>query len=64
VVLTSRQGSVEVPWREYDGLRRDTLFMPYHWPVANLLTADDLDPTSRIPGLKYTPVRLAPVALS
>jgi len=62
VVLTSRQGSVEVPWREHEGLRRDTLFMPYHWPVANLLTADDLDPTSRIPGLKYTPVRLEPVS--
>jgi len=60
-LLTSRQGAVEVPWREHDGLRRDTLFMPYHWPVANLLTADDLDPTSRIPGLKYTPVRLEPV---
>lgn len=60
VRLTSRQGSVEVPWKEHDGLRRDTLFMPYHWPVANLLTADDLDPVSRIPGLKYTPVTMAP----
>lgn len=60
VRLTSRQGSVEVPWKDHGGLRRDMLFMPYHWPVANLLTADDLDPVSRIPGLKYTPVKLQP----
>jgi len=59
-VVTSRQGSVEVPWREQQDIRRDTLFMPYHWPIANQLTATDLDPIARIPGLKYTPVSVVP----
>lgn len=61
VTVRSRQGSVEVPWKEQEDIRPDTLFMPYHWPVANQLTATDLDPIARIPGLKYTPVSVSPV---
>lgn len=57
--LTSRQGTSVVAWEANPKLRMDTLFLPYHWEVANRLTAaDELDPTSRMPGLKYTPVRL------
>ncbi len=58
--LTSRQATVEVAWRPNPGLRDDTLFMPYHWPECNRLVASDLDPVSKIPGFKYTPVLLAP----
>jgi len=59
-VLVSRQASVEVAWRVNPDLREDTLFMPYHWPECNRLVAADLDPISKIPGFKYTPVSLAP----
>ncbi len=61
VRLSSEQGTVVVPWVSNRRIRHDTLFMPYHWAECNLLVADDLDPLSRIPGFKYTPVRIAPV---
>lgn len=58
--LTSRQGVVEVAWSPNAGLRPDTVYLPYHWPVANRLTGRALDPTSKIPAFKYTPVRAEP----
>lgn len=60
-VLRGRRGEVVVAWSVNDRLRPDTVFLPYHWPVANRLTAaDQLDPTSRIPNFKVVPVALAP----
>ncbi|MFK8022462.1 MAG: molybdopterin oxidoreductase family protein [Ilumatobacter sp.] len=59
VVIASRQGRSTVPWRPNDRLRPDTVFMPYHWRECNVLVAADLDPVSKIPGFKYTPVALA-----
>ena len=59
VEVSSRQGSVQVPWVANDRLRHDTMFMPYHWAECNTLVAADLDPTSKIPGFKYTPVRVS-----
>lgn len=59
VTVTSRQGTVTVPWRPKRGIRYDTLFMPYHWPECNLLVSAELDPISKIPGLKHTPVRVS-----
>lgn len=59
VVLRSRQGRSVVPWRPNPRLRPDTVFMPYHWRDCNVLVAADLDPTSKIPGFKYTPVHLS-----
>ena len=32
--------------------------MPYHWAECNTLVASDLDPISKIPGFKYTAVRI------
>ncbi len=58
VRITSRQATVDVPWRSNRGLRYDTLFMPYHWPECNVLVSADLDPLSKIPGFKYTAVRI------
>ena len=46
-------------WRANDGLRADTVFMPYHWALCNRLVADALDLISKIPGFKYTPVSIA-----
>ena len=59
VQLATRQGISAVPWRANRGLRHDTLFMPYHWPECNTLVAADLDPQSKIPGFKYTPVAIS-----
>ncbi|MFV0257760.1 MAG: molybdopterin oxidoreductase family protein, partial [Acidimicrobiales bacterium] len=61
VELVTRQGRSVVPWKPNPNLRSDTVFMPYHWPVCNTLVAADLDPISKIPGFKYTPVRVTPV---
>ncbi|MEM7337988.1 MAG: molybdopterin oxidoreductase family protein [Actinomycetota bacterium] len=61
VRLTSAQGTACLAWTANDELRADTVYLPYHWPVCNRLVAADLDPISRIPGFKYTPVSLAPV---
>jgi len=59
--LTTATGRVDVAWSANPGLRRDTVFLPYHWPVANRLTAaDQLDADSRIPNLKVTPVHVGP----
>jgi assimilatory nitrate reductase catalytic subunit len=33
--------------------------MPYHWRECNVLVGGDLDPTSKIPGLKYTPISVS-----
>ena len=58
VELASRQGRSTVPWKPNARLRTDTVFMPYHWRECNVLIASDLDPTSKIPGFKYTPIRV------
>jgi assimilatory nitrate reductase catalytic subunit len=60
VQVTSRVGTVEVAWQPQPNLRRDTVFLPFHWSAANTLVAGDLDPRSRMPGFKHTPVRVAP----
>ena len=62
VELVSRQGRSTVPWRANQDLRADTVFMPYHWRECNVLVAADLDPVSRIPGFKYTPIRVTRLA--
>ena len=62
VRISSRQGSSTVPWKPNDRLRPDTVFMAYHWRECNVLVAADLDPTSKIPGFKYTPVALTRLA--
>jgi assimilatory nitrate reductase catalytic subunit len=62
VRLTTRRGSAELAARFTDGIRRDTVFVPFHWPGVNALTSPRLDPTSRMPEFKTCAVTLAPVA--
>lgn len=47
-----------MPRRSNRGLRHDTLFMAYYWAECNTLVVSDLDPISKIPGFKYTAVRI------
>jgi assimilatory nitrate reductase catalytic subunit len=64
VRIVSRRGEVEVMARVVDTIRRDTVFMPFHWggrECANLLTNPALDPTSRMPEFKLCAVRVETV---
>lgn len=61
VQVISAQGAVRLSWTANANLRRDTVFVAFHWPGINALTSDaGLDPISRIPALKRTPVQIAP----
>lgn len=61
VRVVTRRGRVTYPALVTDSIRRDTVFVPYHWPApiaANVLTVDALDPTSKIPGFKVCACRV------
>lgn len=61
VRVSSRRGSTTVKARFTDGIRQDTVFIPFHWAGpgrANLLTNPALDPMSRMPEFKVCAVRL------
>ncbi|MPZ70055.1 MAG: nitrite reductase, partial [Actinobacteria bacterium] len=61
VKVVTRRGEATYPALVVETIRADTAFVPYHWasPVsANLLTVDDLDPTSKIPEFKVCACRV------
>jgi assimilatory nitrate reductase catalytic subunit len=61
VTVESRRGKLTVPLQVTEGIRRDTVFVPYHWPerlAANQLTVRDLDPTSKMPEFKVAACRV------
>lgn len=61
VKVVTRRGDVTYPALVVDTIREDTAFVPYHWasPASvNLLTVDELDPTSKIPEFKVCACRL------
>lgn len=61
VRVISRRGTMEVPVRLSENIRRDTVFAPFHYPGsgrANSLTGDALDPISRMPEFKVCAVRV------
>jgi len=62
--LVTRRGAAELRARMDPSLRRDTVFVPFHWGgagCANLLTNPALDPVSKIPEFKVCAVRLEPL---
>jgi nitrite reductase (NADH) large subunit len=62
VEVRSRRGRVEVAARLTDTIRRDTVFMPFHFPGlgnANRLTNPALDPISKMPEFKVCAVQLS-----
>lgn len=64
VAVVSRRGRAVAPVRISNGIRPDTVFMPFHWygeGRANTLTNPALDPTSRMPEFKVCAVRLETV---
>ncbi len=60
VVVTSRRGSITAAARVVDHLRQGLVFMPIHYPGAdvNTLTADAWDPKSGTAEFKATAVRV------
>jgi formate dehydrogenase major subunit len=62
VIVQSRRGEVELHVRADVGTPVGAIFIPfaYHEAAANLLTNPALDPTARIPELKYCAVRVRP----
>ena len=61
VTVTSRRGSIDVPVRFADGLRKGLVFMAIHTPDdadVNTLTLDAWDPKSGTAEFKATAVRI------
>ncbi|YCK35947.1 molybdopterin oxidoreductase family protein [Actinomadura sp. ATCC 39365] len=58
VRVTSRRGRSTAVARISDAIRRDTVFMPFHWEGANRLTNPALDPVSGMPEFKVCAVRV------
>ena len=63
VRVESRRGSTVVRARVVRTIRPDTVFVPYHWPLAraaNNCTIRAIDPVSNIPEFKICAVRISP----
>jgi assimilatory nitrate reductase catalytic subunit len=58
VRVGTRRGTTTARVRLSTRIRPDTVFMPFHWVGANLLTNDALDPTSRMPEFKVCAARV------
>jgi assimilatory nitrate reductase catalytic subunit len=58
VELRSRRGRAVFRARLNDGIRPDTIFAPFHWVGANLLTNPALDPHSKMPAFKACAVAI------
>lgn len=61
IVISSRRGSITVPAKITKTIRRDSLFVPYHWGKSlgiNNLTNPALDPKSKIPEFKVCAVKI------
>jgi assimilatory nitrate reductase catalytic subunit len=61
LAVVSRRGRALAPARITEGIRADTVFMPFHWPGegrANNLTNPALDPASGMPEFKVCAVRV------
>jgi assimilatory nitrate reductase catalytic subunit len=64
VQLTSRRGAANFRAKISDEIRRDTIFVPFHWgglSAANALTNPALDPHSRMPAFKVCAVSAAKI---
>jgi formate dehydrogenase major subunit len=63
VRLVNARGSITLPARATTSVSRGSVFVPFHFreAAANLLTSDVLDPYGKIPGFKYSAVRVEPI---
>ncbi|MBS4041796.1 MAG: molybdopterin oxidoreductase family protein [Flavobacteriales bacterium] len=64
IKVSTRRGDGIFPANIVDTIRKDTVFIPYHWPgkkSANQLTPGTLDPISKIPEFKVSACKLEPL---
>ncbi|KHJ39409.1 assimilatory nitrate reductase catalytic subunit [Pedobacter glucosidilyticus] len=62
--VSTRRGEGIFPANIVETIRKDTVFIPYHWSglkSANLLTPGTLDPISKIPEFKVCACKLEPL---
>lgn len=63
VLVKTRRGEAAFPAQLVETIRKDTVFIPYHWGgkhSANQLTIGTLDPVSKIPEFKVCACQLIP----
>ena len=60
VEVSSWRGKLKVKVRVVEGIRKGTVFLPFHFAeaAANLLTIDALDPVAKIPEYKVCAVKI------
>ncbi|WP_088104917.1 assimilatory nitrate reductase catalytic subunit NasC [Halalkalibacter urbisdiaboli] len=61
VKIESERGTIVVRGQLSDEIRKDTVFVPFHWADSqnvNCLVPKELDPTCRMPGFKVTTVNI------
>ncbi|SEM65036.1 assimilatory nitrate reductase catalytic subunit [Chitinophaga rupis] len=66
VRVSTRRGTGDFAANIVETIRKDTVFIPYHWPgrkSANQLTIGTLDPVSKIPEFKVCACRLEPLGV-
>ncbi len=61
VRLHNRRGSAVLRARITGNIRADTVFVPFHWQAANVLTNPALDPISRMPEFKVCAVAVSAI---
>lgn len=64
VRVSTRRGEAIFPAHIVETIRKDTVFIPYHWPgrkSANQLTIGALDPVSKIPEFKVCACKIEPL---
>ena len=64
IKVSTRRGEGTFPANIVETIRKDTVFIPYHWSgkkSANLLTPGTLDPISKIPEFKVCACKLEPL---
>ncbi|WP_461610260.1 assimilatory nitrate reductase catalytic subunit NasC [Cytobacillus kochii] len=62
IKIESKRGSIVVRSRWTEGIRQDTVFVPFHWAESqnvNRLISEELDPTCRMPGFKSCAVKIS-----
>jgi len=61
VEVSSRRGKVKVKVKVVEGIRKGTVFLPFHFAeaAANLLTIEALDPVAKIPEYKVCAVKIS-----
>lgn len=65
VRIESKYGYIVVRTKWSDTIRKDTVFVPFHWADSqnvNRIVSDQLDPYCRMPGFKVSAVKVSPVS--